>query len=248
MQLYFIRHGQSINNANWNTPDYIESPDPVLTELGIAQAQATAAYLAQYQPITDTNVWNVHNRFGYGITHIYASFMERAVHTASYLADKLQVPFAAWEQIHESGGIYGRDGEDKLQGLPGKTRGWYEAHYPTFALPESLDGSGWWRNRPHESEEQANERAKIVWADLLARHRDQPGREEQRVVFVSHGGFFVHLMCAILDQPWRAASQGLNSWFMLNNCSLSRIDVHKNEVSICYLNRTDYLPDHLISA
>jgi 2,3-bisphosphoglycerate-dependent phosphoglycerate mutase len=248
MQLYFIRHGQSINNANWNNPDYVESPDPVLTELGMAQAQATADHLAQHQTITDSQAWNVHNRFGYGITHIYASLMERAVHTGSHIADKLQVPFAAWEQIHESGGIYGRDGEDKLRGLPGKPRSWYEAQHPMFTLPDSLDGSGWWRSRPHESEEEANARAKVVWGDLLTRHRDQPGREEHRVALVSHGGFFVHLMSAILDLPWKAAAQGLNSWFLLNNCSLTRIDVQYNDVVICYLNRTDHLPDHLISA
>ena len=35
MQLYFIRHGQSINNVNWNNPDYVENPDPYLTEIGL---------------------------------------------------------------------------------------------------------------------------------------------------------------------------------------------------------------------
>ena len=54
-------------------------------------------------------------------------------------------------------------------------------------------------------------------------------------------------MCAILNLPWRHASNGLNSWFMLSNCSISRISVYKNEVGICYLNRTDHLPNHLIT-
>ena len=60
-------------------------------------------------------------------------------------------------------------------------------------------------------------------------------------------GFFMHLMCAILNLPWRQASNGLNSWFMLNNCSISRIAVHKDEVAIYYLNRIDHLPDHLVT-
>jgi hypothetical protein len=54
-------------------------------------------------------------------------------------------------------------------------------------------------------------------------------------------------MGAMLNLPWRQASNGLKSWFVLNNCSISRIDVHKAEVAVCYLNRTDHLPNHLIT-
>jgi hypothetical protein len=39
----------------------------------------------------------------------------------------------------------------------------------------------------------------------------------------------------------------MKSWFVLNNCSISRQDVRGNEISITYLNRTDHLPDHLIT-
>ena len=246
MQLYFIRHGQSINNANWRDPNYKESPDPILTENGITQAQLVADHLEKYQAIAAPEQWNPHNHHGYGLTHIYASLMERAVHTASFTARKLRVPFTAWEEIHESGGIFGREGEVKGQGLPGKPRAWFEAHYPEFGLPEQLDGSGWWK-RPFETEEACQLRAKRVWADLLARHRDRDGQPEERIAFVSHGGFFVHLMCALLNLPWRQAAHGLQSWFLLNNCSISRIDVHQDEITLCYLNRVDHLPAHLIT-
>ncbi len=248
MQLYFIRHGQSVNNAGWSDPNYKESPDPILTEIGVQQAQLVSEYLEKNQPITEHTGWDLHNRYGFGITHVYASLMERAARTASYTASRLpQVPFTAWEEIHESGGIFGRDGEMKLQGLPGKPRSWFEAHIPELTLPASLDGAGWWRERPQETEEECQLRAQNVWAELLARHGDQDGQPEQRVIFISHGGFFMHLMCAILSLPWRQASNGFNSWFMLSNCSLSRISVYKQEVAICYLNRTDHLPDHLIT-
>src|SRR5262245_53640866 len=115
MQLYFIRHGQSINNAHWNEPDYQESPDPFLTEIGQEQAYILGEDLGNSQPITEHPGWNEHNRHGFGITHIYTSLMERAAHTASFTARQLpNVPFMAWEEIHESGGIFGRDGEMKL--------------------------------------------------------------------------------------------------------------------------------------
>jgi broad specificity phosphatase PhoE len=109
-----------------------------------------------------------------------------------------------------------------------------------------LNGVGWW-NRPLETEEEAHRRAECIWVDLLSRHADKEGEPEQRVALVSHGGFFVHLMCAIFNIPWRQASQGMKAWFVLNNCSISRLDVRGNELSVAYLNRTDHLPDDLIT-
>lgn len=246
MELYFIRHGQSQNNAYWNDPNYIESPDPALTEIGVEQAHHLADYLEKNQLIADDAIWNVQNRRGFGLTHIYTSLMERAVQTAAPTARRLRIPFASWTEIHESGGIYGRDGEQKLMGLPGQSRSYFEQHFPELALPDYLDGQGWW-NRDVEKEEEAQQRAQRIWVELLSRHRDQEGQPEQRVALVSHGGFFVHLMCAILNIPWRQASQGMKHWFVLNNCSISRLDVRGDEVSITYLNRTDHLPDHLIT-
>ena len=246
MELYFIRHGQSQNNAGWGNPDYKENPDPALTEIGHEQACYVAEFLKDAQSIRDPERWNVQNRLGFGLTHIYTSLMERAVNTAAPTARALGIPFAAWEEIHESGGIFGRDGEIKLKGLPGKTRDYYEHYFPELSLPEHLDGTGWW-NRPFETEEQCQERAQKFLAELLARHGDREGLPEQRVAIFSHGGFFVHLMFAILNAPWRQAAHESKSWFMMNNCAITRIDFHPGEVTIAYLNRTDHLPDHLIT-
>jgi 2,3-bisphosphoglycerate-dependent phosphoglycerate mutase len=247
MELYFIRHGQSQNNAHGNDPNYKESPDPALTDIGIEQARHLAEYLEKTQLIADEKIWNVQNRRGFGLTHIYTSLMERAVHTAAPTARRLsQVPFAAWMEIHESGGIFGREGTMKLMGLPGQSRSYFEQNFPELLLPASLNGVGWW-NRPFETEEEARRRAESIWVDLLSRHGDKEAQPEHRVALFSHGGFFVHLMCIILNIPWRQASQGMKAWFVLNNCSISRLDVRGNKISIAYLNRTDHLPDHLIT-
>jgi 2,3-bisphosphoglycerate-dependent phosphoglycerate mutase len=247
MQLYYIRHGQSINNANWESEGYTETPDAWLTDIGKEQAHTLSEYLEKNQATVQHTGWDPHNRHGFGITHIYASLMERAAHTASYTARKLpQLPFAAWTDIHESGGIYGREGDMKHVGLPGKPRSFFEGNFPELALPQELDENGWW-NRPVETEEECQLRAERVWLELLSRHRDREGLPEHRVALVSHGTFFMHLMCAILNLPFRTASHGLGFWFLLNNCSISRIALHKDEVTICYLNRTDHLPSHLIT-
>ena len=246
MELYFIRHGQSQNNANWGNPEYKESPDPALTELGIEQACYLAEFLKEAQAVVDPAAWNIQNRLGFGLTHIYTSLMERAVHTAAPTARALGIPFSAWPEIHESGGIFGRENGTRLKDLPGKSRSYFEENFPELSLPDHLDGHGWW-NRPFETEEECHQRAEKFFSDLLARHGDVEGRLEHRVAIVSHGGFFVHLMFVILNTPWRQAALGRQSWFMLNNCAISRFDVRAGELNIAYLNRTDHLPDHLIT-
>src|SRR5215216_1672565 len=170
MELYFIRHGQSANNAHWSNPGYLENPDPSLTEIGMQQACHISEFLKEAQTVVDPKEWNIQNRFGFGLTHIYTSLMERAVHTAAPTARALGIPFAAWEEIHESGGIYGRDGELKDKGLPGKSRSYFAENFPELTLPDHLNGTGWWNDRPWETEEECHLRAETFLADLLARH------------------------------------------------------------------------------
>ncbi|MBN2115031.1 MAG: histidine phosphatase family protein [Anaerolineales bacterium] len=246
MQFYFIRHGQSINNANWGNPDYQESSDPALTAIGKEQARRVAEFLKKNQTITSDKDWNVQNRYGFGLTHVYTSLMERAAFTAAPIAQALGIPLIAWKEIHEEGGIYSRGDQSNIRGLPGKPRSFFMENFRTLTLPDDLDETGWW-NRPFEAEDERQPRADQVFADLLTRHRDQEGQPEQRVVLVSHGGFFMRLMSAILELPWRQASHGLKSWFLLNNCSISRFDIHGDEFTVAYLNRTNHLPDHLIT-
>lgn len=246
MELYFIRHGQSINNANVGNPDYEESPDPVLTDVGHQQAKILAEFLKKNQTITAEGVWNSQNRYGFGITHIYTSLMERAVSTAAPIAEALDLPLLAWKEIHEEGGIYSRGDKNNRLGLGGQPRSFFMQNFRMLTLPDDLDETGWW-NRPFEAEEERQPRADQVFAELLARHQDQEGHPPHRVVLVSHGGFFMRLMCAILKLPWRQASHGLRSWFLLNNCSISRFDIYGKEITAMYINRTDFLPDHLIT-
>jgi 2,3-bisphosphoglycerate-dependent phosphoglycerate mutase len=251
MELYFIRHGQSVNNANWNNAEYQESPDPTLTEIGHEQVRLLAEFLKKHHTITNDQEWNIQNRYGFGLTHIYTSLMERAAFTAAPIAQALDIPLIAWKEIHEEGGIFSRGDKrsspsDRSQalGLPGRPRSFFMENFRTMTLPDDLDETGWW-NRPFEAEQERQPRADQVFADLLARHRD--GQPEHRVALVSHGGFFMRLVSAVLKLPWRQATLGLKSWILLNNCSLSRFDIRGDEITVAYINRTDYLPDHLIT-
>jgi hypothetical protein len=57
----------------------------------------------------------------------------------------------------------------------------------------------------------------------------------------------VRLVSAMLNLSWRQGAHGMKSWFYLNNCSISRFDITKGEITICYMNRVDHLPARLIS-
>jgi len=247
MQLYFIRHGQSINNANTRNAEYKENSDPYLTEIGLEQAQYLAKYLKEKQEIVGHETWNIQNQYGFGLTHIYTSLMERAPMTAIPTVRALgNVPFTAWTEIHEEGGIYSRSEEDDFRGLAGKPRSFFEKNFPELKLPDELDESGWW-NRAFESDDDRQTRADKVFADLVARHGDKEDQPEEQIAFVSHGGFFVRLVSAMLKLPWRQGALGMRSWFMLNNCSISRFDIRKDNIMISYLNRVDHLPAHLVT-
>lgn len=248
MELYFIRHGQSINNANSRNAEYEEHPDPYLTEIGLEQAEYLAKYLKDKQKITNDSVWNIQNQYGFGLTHIYSSLMERAVKTAAPTARALSnIPFTAWAEIHEEGGIYAREKDANQKGLSGRPRSFFEKNFPELKLPNQLDETSWW-NRPFESDEERQLRAEQVLAELIARHGDKDGQPVERVALVSHGGFFVRLLSAMLKLPWRQGAHDMRSWFLLNNCSISRFDIREGDIMISYMNRVDHLPSHLISA
>jgi 2,3-bisphosphoglycerate-dependent phosphoglycerate mutase len=229
MQLYFIRHGQSANNALWDATGASvgRSDDPELTAIGQQQAQLLAAFLAQGG-----------NRFG--ITHLYTSLMIRSVETALAVGDALSLTVHSWEDIHETGGIFNEDDEGNLIGLPGKNRAHFEAAYPALVLHDSLNAHGWW-NRPFEAFDQHPIRAQRVLAELLERH----GRTADGVAVVSHGNFYRHFMAALLQVPDPQAV-----FFLMNNTAVSRIDFPKADgesVVIQFQNRVDHLQPELIT-
>jgi len=239
MQLYFIRHGQSENNALWlNTGSHIgRCEDPGLTAVGQQQADILAQFLRRADS-TLQPPFDIQNVAGFGITHLYSSLMVRAVATGTVLASALDLPLAAWEDLHECGGIYLKDEEiDEPIGLPGRNRAYFETHYPDLVLPDSLGEAGWW-NRPFEEPELRLSRAQRFLGDLIERH----GHTNDRVAVVSHGGSYNYLLAAILNVPGREGYR-----FAINNAAISRIDFHDENIWLNYLNRVDFLPKELIT-
>jgi 2,3-bisphosphoglycerate-dependent phosphoglycerate mutase len=231
MRVFFIRHGQSINNYLWsvNGNDLNRDEDPELTELGLRQADLTASHLWKMQKVLEPD-----NRF----THIYCSLMIRAIETGRRIARKLHLPLLGSDLICEVGGIHLRNPlTGEKEGLPGKSRGYFEERFPDLILPDSVDETGWW-NRPYETREEALVRAESFIKFLTQRHK----ASNDLVLVISHGEFFVRFMNRLLSMK---EIEGL--WFSMNNTGISSIHFDTGESRVEYLNRTDHLPIDLIT-
>lgn len=240
MQLYFIRHAQSANNALWQQTGSEDGrhTDPPITNLGQQQTRALAQFLAHTDRAALADERDTHNRQGFGLTHLYTSLMLRAVLTAYPIAQALDIPFRAWPDLHEGGGLYLTDAAaDEAVGQAGPNRDYFEQHFPHLSLPETLGETGWW-NRPFETDAERLPRARRVVQTLL----DQHGHTPDRVALVSHGGFYNYVLMALLGLPERAGF-----WFALNNAAISRLDLFPGHVEVIYLNRADHLPPELIT-
>jgi 2,3-bisphosphoglycerate-dependent phosphoglycerate mutase len=238
MQLYYIRHGQSANNALYDQSGSSKgrSHDPELTPTGVEQVQYLASFVSQsFQPVEK----DPYNTFGFGFTQLYTSLMIRAVKTAYPIAMATALTLAGWEILHEEGGIFeGDDTTEEKIGLPGMPRSYFERHFPGMTLPDGVGEGGWYRARQFEPYDQRLPRARQFLADLLARH----GGSQDRVAVVSHGGFFNLFMMALLGLDSRDGHR-----FVMNNAAISRFDFYEDHVAAVYINRTDHLPARLIT-
>lgn len=245
MQFYFIRHGQSSNNALYAQTGSSQgrSDDPELTEIGRLQALYLSRFLGDAA------------QSGVRLTHLYSSPMVRAVDTALAVSTATGVPVIAWVDFHETGGIFldqvdlSTGSELKVkQGLPGKTRQYFQQHYPDLVLPPNLDGQGWW-NRPFEEPAERPLRARRVLQELLRRHPVRNGDgSEDCVAVVSHGGFYNHFLRQVIGLPPRHTEeddQGI--WFSIRNTGITRIDFLEDHLIVQYQNRNHFLPPELVS-
>lgn len=240
MHLYFIRHGQSTNNALWaeNQSREGRSEDPELTRVGEQQAALLACFLSRDTPTAEALAYDPKDIGGFDITHLYCSPMIRAISTAMCVAEALHLKPKVWRDVHETGGIFLDDIETgEPVGLPGRTRAYFLQRYPELILSDDLHEAGWW-NRPFETREERRGRADRVLEQLMERH----GGTDDRIALVSHAGFYNYLVGAILGLPERDGY-----WFVMDNAAVTRLQFEDGRTLVVYTNRTDFLPDELIT-
>jgi len=249
MELYFIRHGQSENNALYGEEDYDiddRRSDPKLTRLGNKQAQLAAECFlrsAASDPIK-RNGWQNHAECG--LTHLYCSLMERAVQTGTIIAQTLDVPLFGVPDLHEVGGVYYDeiiDGVSSIRIEHGLTPDYLQENYPLLSLLEPIPPEGWWKGGREERAARVPRALRML--DLLF---DRHGNTEDRVGVITHGGFFFCLFRAIFGLDLDETNQHLLPYQVeLNNCAITRFSIQEARYLLVYHNRTDFLPDDMVT-
>jgi 2,3-bisphosphoglycerate-dependent phosphoglycerate mutase len=245
MQLFFIRHAESDNNVMWTTTGSVAERhhDPDLSAKGQVQLPFLTAHIAR-TALTQPDHGTPPAPTGLGLTHLYCSLMARAIQTATPLAEATGLPLVAVTDLHEYGGIFQYGDNWSRHGLPGPTSAEIATRFPHLQLPADLPADdGWWQSR-QESAADLLARARRVQEWLLARH----GNRNDRVGFVSHGGFFAAFMAAVCGQDNPAHSDGLWPFsFRINNTGIAAFLYTDDKPVIEYVNRVDHLPPDLIT-
>lgn len=248
MQVYLVRHAQSANNAQVDSPTE-RVPDPVLTDLGQRQAVTLADYLAnaiEPDQLSDTLAWRygIFDGLRYQVSRVVTSPMHRALQTAKPLGERLSVPVKVWPELCEIGGLYHFRG-GRAHGLPGLTRVQMRDQFPDYDLPTRITQHGWWRG-DRESRHAARTRALQVAATV--RDQFQGDWADERVLLVAHAGFLNLLLQAFLG-TLAVDAEGDDSFVAyFYNTSLTRLDLGTDgHTAIRYLNRVPHLPDEMVS-
>lgn len=249
MQLYLIRHGQSTNNARWETQEgdfASRSSDPTLTAKGVLQAELLADLLSKPKSGEEDFWRDPQNRLGFGITHVYCSLMQRAIHTGKIIADRLNLPLVGLPDVHEVGGIYLEYLVNDVLEMSfehGVNAEFLGIHYPELTLAQPIGEKGWWRGGKEDSSLPLK-RAQGMLNWIKEHHLGS----DDRVVIVTHGGFYNYMLRVMLQISLEEPdNRKLNYRVSYNNCAISRFDFVDNRILMMYHNRADFLPDELVS-
>ncbi len=219
MHIFFIRHGESFNNALTDTS--LRVADPPLTERGRAQAQRLGAFVA-----TGGHLSLSERSSGQPFDEIICSPMLRTMQTAQPACTALGLPMRVWVDVHEVGGVW-VDGEPHCGGM---SRTEMASQFPDAVLSDSVTEQGWWQGG----------RAIEVAAALKKRAHESAlaGQDEQRVAIVSHGDFMSAIVKAMTDH--------LPSWgiyYEHSNTAITRFRLQAELCRVGYLNRIDHIDD-----
>ncbi len=246
MQLYLVRHAQSINNANVDNPA-LRMADPPITDLGQQQTQHLVDFFkttTETDRASDNMAWRYggYEHMGFFFNHIVASPMLRSLQTAQILARGLKIPAFVWIEVHERGGLF-TSTRGTVYGEPGLARRQFIDEFPEFDLPREINQAGWWRGN---MESRGTSRLRAAHTARRLRDLALGDWQEQNVLLVSHAGFMDVLVKALLIELDPEADD--TNFYFFYNTSVTRIDfLQGGQVGFRYMNRVMHLPLALIS-
>ena len=240
MKLFFVRHGQSENNALWtNTRSNLNRvSDPQLTEGGRKQVEATADYLYSLLKKDSSKANDQSFKYEGEEIRIYCSLMDRAIQSGLIISQKLSLPLKAHVDIHENGGLYSEDPlTSERTGVPGRNPIDLQTTYPDLILPEGINLEGWW-NRPFEDRETRRIRAKRV----LNEFKDHYRNSNVILIVITHGGFYNYLLHAAFEMR-----DDTDVWFDLFNAAITLVEISEDFINLIYCNRFDFIPKEIVT-
>lgn len=246
MELYIIRHGQSVNNAHHENPEK-RVQDPDLTETGVKQAAHLARFLSEETDREQivrhaADAPQRHDPHYHDITHLYCSPMRRTLQTTQPIARALKLTPEVWIDIHEHGGIW-LDVNGAEQGFGGMTRSQIEAEFPGYVLPDAITEGGWYDPLlKQEHYTLAAARAMRVAQSLRERAADPDG-QQHKIALVAHGTLMDLLLKALLH---RLPGDTFFHWHY--NTGVTRLDfLEDGRMLVRYVNRVAHLPPELVT-
>jgi len=223
MRLILIRHAQSANNA---LPECERVEDPAITEIGHEQARALADSLVSAK-----------------LTRIITSPFRRSLQTTHYVARRLRLVPEVWIDLHEQGGCYSGHEAGCYQGRPGMTRQQIAAEFPQYIVESTIDGQGWWKCQPYESEELARKRAQRLLRRTIATF----GETNECIAYVMHGDFkriFLNEMFSESALTWNSNGHSV----VLYNTGVTQIVAREERFHVEALNDVEHLIAELRTA
>lgn len=226
MYLLFIRHGQSGNNAltEQGKSQLEREPDPHLTEKGREQAQAIGQWLCKqnFRP-----------------TKLYTSLMIRAIETATPIADALNLPLEARDDLFEQFGPYQGQWQDDCP-YAGASRTKLQALSDKLVLPAAATEAGWRFAKHLETPIETTQRAQKVLQWLRGFSANEV------VAVVSHGvfgSFLINVLTAPQDTQdlYEQLPGKRNRSFALDNTSTTIVQLDKCTHRVWWVNRVDHL-------
>jgi len=223
MLLYLVRHGQSAGSI----PGSHGSPNPDLSEVGKAQAEATGRAL-----------------LGVPVQAILCSPLTRALQTAHIMAKHVEATVEAWPELAESDPTAWRLPKKKREGH--FTAGWGHGvgltanqtvrDFPGTKAVGFFGDEHWWVDLWSEGRGRTYRRGRKAIRRLCKRWADAEGA----VVLVTHGSFGSVLLSALTES---ARTDYMR--FGQHTCGISLVELTSKGTRLRYLNRVDHLPPEL---
>ncbi|CAD8083551.1 unnamed protein product [Paramecium sonneborni] len=216
MKIYYVRHGQSMNNTINDLSDQeyekLRQQDPQLSEQGIKQVRLLTDYLKQKK---------------IDFEEIRCSPQQRAIQTAQLINECYKVPVKIQQNLHEKGG-----NQLLNQGFPGLTRKEFQIKYPEVIIDEIITDAGWYFKDKRETDEECKLRAEKVIQDL----QNEP---QKSILIIGHGNFMDMVMGTVCGR-----AQNSKYFYYHQNCGITLLKNDGYGFEIDYYNDYSFLEMH----